>query len=274
MLTHLPPWEPYHAPLIAFAVALGLAVAGRFLRASLLAAAAGGAGVVAGWYAATGRLWTIAPTASVEELTGLAAITLLIGVLCAWRDLGRLTWIGGLIAALVAGWLLSGAPRHLAALRADWPIGLGVVIAVLVFAQVLAGKTLEPLRLALGALTFAAGLHLVGVPPLWTQLALVPAAAALAMLALPPTPGLAALPVAADIAVLGCLAVIAMGRLSRPGFGAIDAAALSPLLAVWLLPVVTARLRLAGRMAPLAGCLLSAAIAVGCVWLARQFLHR
>ena len=75
-----------------------------------------------------------------DELTGLAAIALLIGLLCAWLGPGRLAWIGMLLAALAAGWLLSGAPRHLAALRASWPIGLGVALAVLLFAWALAGR--------------------------------------------------------------------------------------------------------------------------------------
>ena len=61
MPTHLAQWQQFHGPLIAFAVALGLALAGRFLRVGLLAAAAGGAGVVAGWYAVTGRLWALPP---------------------------------------------------------------------------------------------------------------------------------------------------------------------------------------------------------------------
>jgi hypothetical protein len=132
MPTHLAQWQQFHGPLIAFAVALGIAVAGRFLRVELLAAAAGGAGVVAGWYAVTGRLWALSTTASVDALTGLAAIVLLIGILCAWLGPGRLAWIGMLLAALAAGWLLP-ARRSFGALRASWPIGLGVALAVLVF---------------------------------------------------------------------------------------------------------------------------------------------
>ena len=152
-----------------------------------------------------------------DELTGLAAVALLIGLLCAWLGPGRLAWIGMLLAALAAGWLLSGAPRHPAALRASWPIGLGVAVAVLLFARALAGRALDPLRLALAGLTLAAALHVAGAPPIWTQLALVPGLAALAMFALPPMPGLAALPVAVDVAALGCLAVISLGRHAPAG---------------------------------------------------------
>ena len=72
---HIAQWQQFHGPLIAFAVALGRALAGRFLRIGSLAAAAGGAGVVAGWYAVAGRLWTTSPLPSVEALTELAPQT-------------------------------------------------------------------------------------------------------------------------------------------------------------------------------------------------------
>jgi hypothetical protein len=274
MPTHLAQWQQFHGPLIAFAVALGLALAGRFLRVELLAAAAGGVGVVAGWYAVTGRLWVLSTTASVDALTGLGAIVILIGILCAWLGPGRLAWIGMLLAALATGWLLSGGPRHSGALRANWPIGLGVVLAVLLFTWALTGQALDRLRLAMAGLTLAAALHVAGTPPIWTQLALVPGLAALAMFALPPMPGQAALPVAVDIATLGCLAVVNLGRMPRLGFAPVDAAALSPLLAIWLQPRTAERLSRFGRAAPLFGCLLAGAIAIGCVWLARQVLNR
>jgi hypothetical protein len=274
MPTHLAQWQQFHGPLIAFVVALGIALAGRFLRVGLLAAAAGGGGVVVGWYAVTGRLWVLSTMVSVDVLTGLAAIVLLIGLLCAWLGPGRLAWIGMLAAALPAGWLLSGAPRHLPALRASWPTGLVVALAVLLFTWTLAGQASDRLRLALAGLTLAAALHVAGTPPIWTQLALVPGLAALAMFALPPMPGQAALPVAVDLAALGCLAVINLGRVSRLGFAPADAAALSPLLAIWLQPRTAERLSRFGRAAQLLGCLLAGAIAVGCVWLARKAFNR
>jgi hypothetical protein len=274
MPMHLAQWEQFHGPLVAFAVALGLVLAGRFLRIGLLAAAAGGAGVVAGWYAVIGRVWVLSPQPSVDDLTALSAAALLIGLLCTWLAPGRQAWFGTLLAALAAGWLLSGAPRHLAALRMSWPIGLGVAAAVLLFARVLTAKALEPLRLALAGLTLTAALHVAGASSMWTQLALVPGLAALAMFALPAMPGLAALPLIVDVAALGCLAAITLGRMPRLAFAAADAAALSPLLAVWLQPRATERLSRVGRAAPLAGSLLAGAVSVGCVWLARQLLGR
>jgi hypothetical protein len=275
MPMHLAQWGEFRGPLVAFAVALGLALASRVLRIGLLAAAAGGAGVVAGWYAVIGRLWVLPPQPSVDSLTALSAIALLIALLCTWLDgSGRHAWFGALLAALAAGWLLSGAPRHLAALRMSWPIGLGVVVAVLLFARVLTAKAVEPLRLALAGLTLTAALHVAGASSMWTQLALVPGLAALAMFALPAMPGLAALPLIVDVAALGCLAAITLGRLPRLGFAPTDAAALSPLLAAWLQPYATERLRGVGRAAPLAGSLMAGAITVGCVWLARRLLSR
>ncbi len=274
MPIHFADGQHFHGPLIAFGVALGLAALGRFLRIGMLVAAAGGAGVLAGWYWLTGRFWAFPPPVSVDGLTGLAAVMLLIGLLCALRGQDRLALAAVPLAALLAGWFLTGAPHNLPVLRANWPTALGVVVAAMVFARVLTDRTLDPMRLALAGLTLAAALHIAGTPPIWIQLALVPGVAALAMFALPAAPGLVALPVAVDIAALACLSVIALGRLSRLGFTPVDAAALSPLLALWLMPRAVERMGRAGRAAPLAGSLLAGAIAVACVWAFRQLLHR
>jgi len=112
MLTHIAEWQQFNGSLIAFAVALGLAVTGRLLKLGVPAAAAGGAGVMAGWYSITGRLWMISPPVSVNELTGIGAVALLIGLLCAWHGRAHVAAAGMFPAALVAGWFFSGAPRH------------------------------------------------------------------------------------------------------------------------------------------------------------------
>jgi hypothetical protein len=273
MLSQLDRWQAYHGPLAALAVALILALAGRMLRVGLLAAVSGGAGVVAGWYLITGRLWAMTPPVSVGALTGLAAVLLLIGLLCTWLGSGRLAKLGPPLAALAAAWFLSGMPRHEAALRASWEVGLAVAVAAWVFAHVLTQRAVEAIPIAMAGLTLAAALHVAGAPAVWTQLALVPALAGLAMLALPPMPGLVALPVAVDIAALACLAVLDLGRLPRLGFASADAAALSPLLAVFLAPRLTQRLAGAGRLAPVAACAAAGGISVGCVWAVRQVVH-
>lgn len=266
-------WQRFHGPLVAVVVTLGLALAGRFLRIRLLDAAAAGAGVVAGWFAITGEFWPVLTRPSVEDLAGLATIALVIGVVATWMGPGRHDWIGMLVATLACAWLLSGAPRSVAGLRSEWPVSVSVIAAVLVFIRVLAGSS-EPLRLALAGLTFASALYVSGAPPIWAQLALVPGLVALATFAQEQMSAPAALPLAVDVAAACCLAVIALGHLPRLGFAAPDAAAFSPLLAVWLEPRTTERVRGLGSIAPLAGCLLAGAIAVGCVWLARQAIGR
>ena len=273
MLSHLSLLQLYRGPLIALAVALGLVATGRFLRVGWLSASAPGVGVLAGWYTITGRIWMGAAAVSIAQLTGIAAIAAIIGLFCVWRGPGRVASVCSLLAALFVGWLLAGEPRRELALRSDLLIGLSVTVVVLLFVRTVANREMEPLRLALAGLTLAAAFHIVGAPVIWTQLALVTGVAALSLFALPPMPGLVALPVAVDTAALGCLAVVLDGRLPRLGFGPMDAAALSPLLAVWLPSRMADRLRFAGRAAPLAGCLLAGAFAIGCVWLTRYVLH-
>jgi hypothetical protein len=273
MLNQLLPLQAYRGPLVALAVALGLALCGRFLRSSWLTIAAGGAGVVAGWFVLVGRFWSAPPVASSQVLPELATVTLCIGLICAWVGPGRVAAAGVPLAALATAWLLSDGPRHLAALRAIWPVALGVMAGVLVLARALT-KAVDPLRPAMAGLTLAASLHVIGASSLWVHLALVPALAAMGMLAIAQNSEAAVLPVAVDIGALACLVAIDLGRLPGLGFSGPDAAALAPLLAVWLLPRVTDRLRVAGRAAPLAGCLVSGAAAVGCVWAVRLLLHR
>jgi hypothetical protein len=261
-------WQPLHAPLIAFATAIALACAGRFLRIALLAAAAGGGGVLAGWFTVTGRLRLTLPVLSLDELATLAAAALLVGLVFTWQGSDRFAWLAGPVAGLATAWLLIGAPVRLAALRTEWPTALGVIAAVLLFVRALT-ESPDPLRLGLAGCTLAAAFHIAGASPAWIQLALVPGLAGLALFAAPSLPPGAALPVAVDIAGLGCLAVIDLGRMRRLGFSAMDAAALSPLLAVLLQPRTTERMGRLGGLASLAGALLAGAIAVGCVWLVR-----
>lgn len=267
-------WHPFRGPLVGFATALALALLGRILRIQLLAVAAGGAGVIAGWYAITGALWVMPPPVTVDVLTGIAGGALIIGLVAARLAPASGTMAGLLVAGVLAGWWLSGAPRHLGAVHASWPIALGVGVATILFIRVVATGESQPLRLALAGLTMAASLHVAGVASEWVQLALVPGVAAIAMLVAPPMPGIGVLPVAVDIAAIGSIAVLTLGRLPRLGFGVVDLAVLSPLLALWLSPHTVARVRFAGRAAPLVSSVVAGAIAVGVVWGGRRLLGR
>lgn len=267
-------WHPFRGPLIGFATALALALLGRILRIQLLAIAAGGAGVVAGWYAITGALWVMPPPVTMDVLTGIAAAALIIGLVAVRLGPASGTMAGTLVAGVLAGWWLSGAPRHLAALHASWPIALGVGVATILFVRALTMGESQPLRLALAGLTMAASLHVVGVQSEWVQLALVPGVAALSMLISPPIPGIGVLPVALDIVAVGSMVVLTLGRAPRLAFGVVDLAVLSPLLALWLAPHAAARVRFAGRGAPLVASVVAGAIAIGVVWGGRRLLGR
>jgi hypothetical protein len=267
-------WHPFRGPLIGFATALALALLGRILRVQLLAVAAGGAGVIAGWYAITGALWVIPPPVTMDVLTGIAAAALVIGLVAVRLGPSSGTMAGLLVAGVLAGWWLSGAPRHLGAVHASWSIALGVALATALFVRAVATGESQTLRLALAGLTMAASLHLVGGASEWVQFALVPGVVALAMLVAPPMPGIGVLPVAVDIAAIGSMAVLTLGRLPRLGFGLVDLAVLSPLLALWLSPHTVARVRFAGRAAPLVASAVAGAIAVGVVWGGRRLLGR
>jgi hypothetical protein len=266
-------FHDFRAPLIGFAAALGLAFAARFTRSGLLAAAACGAGVVAGWFAISGRLWVTSPRSSVDRLTVVAAVVLVIGLLCTWLGRNRGALLGLGLAAAFTAWWLCGAPRTQPDLLQAWPIALGVSLTVLLYVRSLTDAP-EPLRLVLTGLTMAASFHVVMLPPIWIQLALVPALAALALFALPATPGLVALPIAADIAAVGSLAAINFGRLPHLRVGPVDVAAAAPLFALWLAPHLTGRFRFAGRAAPASASVLAALLATGAVWIASRILGR
>jgi hypothetical protein len=268
-------WHEFRGPLFGLATALGLALASRFLRSSLLAVGAGGAGVVAGWYAVGGRLWVTPARPSAGDLASVAAVALAIGLLSVWLG-GRNRGVvfGALLAAAVTGWWLAGAPRSPPDLLRAWPAGLCAGVAVLLYARGLAADVPDPLRLALTGLTMAASFHVAMLPPVWVQLALVPAAASLALFALPPVPGLAALPIAVDIAAVGSLAVIDFGRLPHLRVGPVDVAAVAPLFALWLAPHLASRIGFAGRAAMASARVLAALIATGGVWLAVRVLTR
>jgi len=272
MWFHVPEWHAWRGSLLALAVSLGLVMAGRFLRVRMLEQGAAGAGVVAGWLAVTGRFWT-AGGFSVGRLAGLAAGALALGLLCVWIGPGRRASAVVLLAALCVGWLFIGEPHHLVWGETRWPIGAGVALGVVLFARAIANNAAGPVAPVMAGFTLAAGLYFAATPFEWTQLALVIGFASVAMLVPQATPGLVALPLAIDSACLASLAVITLGRLPRLAVSSVDIAALLPLVALWLQPRLTERLRVARGAAPLAGGLLAGAVAAGCVWLAHQVLR-
>jgi hypothetical protein len=265
-------WQEFHGPLVAFAVSLGLALVARFARSPLAGSVAGGAAVAVGWAVTTAVPWVLMPRPLADRLP-LLAVGVLVLAVAAGRFAGRRgIWPPSVVVALASGWWLAGAPHTHPALLAAWPLGLGVAVAVVAVAW-LSGGT-DPLQPVLASVVLAAALHVVAAPWLWVLLALVPGAAALPLLAAPGLSAMALLPLAADVAASGAGVVITAGRLARGGFTAVDAAALSPLLALWLAPRIGARLGAARRLGPLLGAIIAGALSVAVAWGVMRFRNR
>jgi hypothetical protein len=258
------------APLIGFAVVLGLTLAARMLRAGMLAIVAAGTGVFAGWCVALGGAWIMAPHSLPERLPALAAGAVLIGF-ATLRVAPRRGWIGLVAAALAAGWWLAGAPRSHASLLVVWPTALGVAAAILLAGHPVLARRLGPFSVAAAGLALAASLHVAGAPVPWTTLALTTGLAGLPLVVLPGAAGLVLLPLATDIAATAAGADLTIGRLARGGLSAIDVAAVSPLIVLWLAPALSGRLGQIGRAAGPVGAVLAAALAVGLAWSWQRF---
>jgi hypothetical protein len=267
-------WHDFLGPLIALAVALVLTIAGRFLRSGLLVAAAAGAGVVAGWFAIGGRPWSMAPHGSLNRLTLIATVALVVGLLQAQLARNRGMQLGRWLVAAFTGWWLGGAPSNLPELLQNWPVCLGISMAVLLAAHSLATDAASPLRLVLTGLIMAVSFHVATLRPIWSQMALVPAAASLAPLAAPRLPEPVALPIAVSIVAVGCMAVIAFGGLPHLRVTPVDVAAMAPLFALWLTPRLASQLGVAARSAAASASALAALIAIGSVWIAVRTLGR
>ncbi len=253
------------APLIGFAVALGLTLAARVLRAGALAIVAAGVGVFAGWCVALGGVWITAPHSLPERLPLLAVGAVLIGFATV-RVAPRRGWLGLLAAALAAGWWLAGAPRTQASLLAVWQTALGVAAAVGIAGHPVLARRLGSFSVAAAGLALAASLHLATAPVPWTTLALATGLAGLPLVVLPGVAGLVLLPLATDIVATAAGADLTAGRLARGGLSAIDAATVSPLIVLWLAPALSGRLGQIGRAAGPVGAVLAAAVAVGFAW--------
>ncbi len=261
-------WHEFHGPLVALAVSLVLALVARLRRSALAGAVACGLAAAAGWFTMRGAPLTLSPAAPIDRLLPLSVGTLLVA-LAAERFAGRRgLWLPLLVTAVACGWWLAGGPLTRAGGLGVWPVMLvaAVVVVAMVRLSDIGGGVADPLRPAMAALTLAMALHVVQAPWIWVLVALVPAAAVLPLLLAPRLPALALLPLAADLAATQEAVSLSLGRLAHGALTAVDAAALSPLLALWLVPHAAGRLRRFGRLGPLLAAVLSGAISVGAAW--------
>jgi len=271
-------WRAFHAPLVALAVSAAFAVAARLFRAELLAVAAAGAGVAAGWYVVGDPSFAAGPAflgtrAGAHRLALLAGLVLVLTVVAIRFAARRGFWPPLLLAAVAGGWWLTGGRLSRPAAPEAWLPALVVVLLVLVMGRLILAFPNERLRPVMASCTLAVALHVIGAPWAWTLLALTPGFAALPLLASAGASGVAPLAPAADLAFVASGVMLAVGRLPRGGVAAGDIAALSPILSLWLLPHLPARLRAAGRAAPLAVALVAGGVGVAAAWLWMR-LHR
>jgi hypothetical protein len=251
-----PLWHTLHAPVIGGAATAAIALAGRVLGASWLQASAGPAGVAIGWTLLTGGL-TGSPRLLVERLpaVGIAALVLALGGEAFAAARGRL--IGAILLAAAIGWWLAGGPQTRADLLQAGPVFGGTAALILLLQYAARDQGGAGLVGAAAALVLA--LKLTGVSLIWPLIAGTILAVSCALLALP---GAAAglPPAVADLGAASAATIIAAGRLPRGGFGPADLAALMPLLAFWLGPRLTPRLRFAGPFAAILAALLAAGL--------------
>ncbi|MDB5316048.1 MAG: hypothetical protein JWO24_1892 [Rhodospirillales bacterium] len=247
---------PWRGGVLALLVALGWAAGLRVARQPALAPAAVALGLAVGWIVTIG-LVTASPRQLAERLPmlglGLAALALVAaGVLR-----GRAGVLGGLMAVVAvigAAWWMAGAPAHGPSLITALPVLAGVAAyggamllrmrdradgakaALTLLAGLLAAGGFGPQPMLAGCVTGAAiGAALAGTGGTAQRLALAPA-----------------------LAALGAVPVIARGH------AADWAAAVAPLLALWLGPVIARRLP--ARLGLMAGWVLAAAPAVILAW--------
>jgi hypothetical protein len=240
----------------ALLAAAAWAVALRLARRADLAAAAAGVGLAVGWSVTLGLI-TASPRQVPERLPLLALAAVLGAVGFAASPRLRRAWPAAtVLAALLAGWWMAGAPRTWPDLRRAAPVGLGV-------AAVAAWLALRGLRDAwwslAAAVALATGLLAARVfgPAPWLALAAA-AAAAGALVGRSGFGFAAAMPFALGLAALAAVPAVARG-------GAADwAAVAAPALVLALGPMLSARL--GARFGPPFAWALVAAPAVLAAW--------
>jgi hypothetical protein len=254
--------RPWHGALLGFAVALGVALGGARLGRPLLGAAAGGFGVLAGWWLSFGLL-TATPRQLPERLPLLMlGLLVLLPLALAARRWPGLRWPLALPGALWAGWWMGGAPRILPDLERAAPVLVGVGLATLL----LAGRGGPRWAMPVAAAALLAGLAVAAQPGPQPMLAAALAAAALAVSLVPAGRGALAAPAAALPLAGGMAALAAIPLLAR-GAAADWAAAAAPLVALLIGPVLGARLH--RRFGAPIGAALAGAAAVLAAWALR-----
>jgi hypothetical protein len=246
-------------------VALAVALAARAWRRPLFGAAAGGIGVLAGWWFALGLL-TASPRQLPERLPLLMLMLVLAAPLTAAAE-RRWRWLALPLAglgALAAGWWMAGAPLWLPDLRQAAPVLAGVAVATLVLALRGGPRWAGPVATA----ALLAGLHLAPMVGPFRMLGLVLLAATVAAALVPTARGATAHPALAALPVAGALAALAALPLVMRGAAADVAVAAAPLAALALGAPLGARLA-GGRLGAPLGAMLAGAASAGVAFLLR-----
>jgi hypothetical protein len=267
-------WTEFRAPIVALAVTASCRLAGR----PALSAAAGGVGAACGWWLLFG-LGLVAFGTPADRLAIAAAIVAAAaaaGAVLRWRQVALALPV---LAALLCGWWLAGAPGPHRLPPREVIEALAIAAGIAAAAWLARG---DAWRIGGAALGLWGALRAAEAPVLTASAALVPLAAAVALLgggmagaaapakrkgarrpaartAAPGGGGMAGFAPVATVMAAGSVAVLSVGRLPYGRFGAVDAAALSPLLVLWLTP----RFRRFGR---LFAALLAATIGVAVTW--------
>jgi len=242
-------WRP---ALVGFVVTLAAALGGRLLRIDLLALAACGLGVAAGWAVPTHPL-AAAPSLP-DRLPEMALLALLFACVDEARShlRGRYAMLLGL--ALVGGWWLGGAAHSQAGLLHAW-VSIAILAGWIAAAALLFAEA-DAWCVAAAALALWAALQAVGAPAIWPLLALVPAAAALGTFA-GRAQERALLPASVGIGAVAGGAVALAGVLRHGRIGPIELAALAPFIVAWWSARLLPRLRRLGSAAPPAASVLA-----------------
>ncbi len=255
------------APVAALLVAVVALAGGRSVR-PLLACAAG-LGALAGWMVlAPEPLALLHPAGLLARLPGVGLLAVAAGLV----SLRGPAWLANVATVAMGGaagaWLAGAAGRgELDAMLP--PVLAGAVLAGAVLAFLVGRRLERPSQPIVAAAVLAGGLLAAGTPMVWPLAAMVVGAAALATLG-----GAALSPVAVALAGLTVAADLAQGRF-RAGFNAVDAACLAPLLALWLLPRIEARIARVNpkRLGPWSAAAVTVAVGVAAVWLAALLRH-